>query len=136
MTIQQQTKTCPRCGGTGHHSFNLVHGTVCFKCGGKGLVLANPRKAGCKVTSQFEYAEAGDVVQYNGYGTCKVISVDHGEFRSKAGIVYPQRVILESLIDGKQGKICRWEKPTETTMGGRKMRVNKLTNVWYPVVEE
>lgn len=26
--------SCTRCGGSGHYSFNLMHGTVCFKCGG------------------------------------------------------------------------------------------------------
>lgn len=32
---------CPRCGGSGHFSFNLVRGTVCFKCDGAGFVMGN-----------------------------------------------------------------------------------------------
>lgn len=36
--------TCERCCGTGRYSFNLVHGTRCFKCGGSGFVLADPVK--------------------------------------------------------------------------------------------
>lgn len=30
--------SCPRCGGGGHYSFNLVRGTVCFQCNGLGSV--------------------------------------------------------------------------------------------------
>lgn len=28
--------TCPRCGGSGHYSYNPMDGTRCFKCGGTG----------------------------------------------------------------------------------------------------
>lgn len=31
-----ETETCTRCGGCGNYSFNLMYGTVCFGCGGKG----------------------------------------------------------------------------------------------------
>ena len=31
-----ETQTCTRCGGSGHYSFNLRDGTVCYGCGGKG----------------------------------------------------------------------------------------------------
>lgn len=27
---------CPRCGGSGHYSFNMIDGTVCYGCFGKG----------------------------------------------------------------------------------------------------
>lgn len=30
--------SCPRCGGSGHYSFNLARGTVCFQCNGLGSV--------------------------------------------------------------------------------------------------
>ena len=26
--------TCSRCGGSGRYSFNLIHGTKCYGCGG------------------------------------------------------------------------------------------------------
>ena len=32
-----ETKTCSRCGGSGHYSFNLMHGTMCYGCNGKGI---------------------------------------------------------------------------------------------------
>lgn len=34
---QFESKTCSRCGGSGHFSFNLMHGTMCYGCQGTGL---------------------------------------------------------------------------------------------------
>lgn len=34
-----ETKTCGRCGGSGHYSFNLMYGTMCFGCKGSGIVF-------------------------------------------------------------------------------------------------
>src|SRR5260221_10710130 len=36
------TKDCPRCGGSGSHSFNLRDGTRCYGCGGTGKVAMAP----------------------------------------------------------------------------------------------
>lgn len=30
--------TCPRCDGSGEYAYHMVHGTVCFKCMGKGKI--------------------------------------------------------------------------------------------------
>lgn len=38
-TLTYETKTCGRCGGSGHYSFNLMHGTVCYGCSGRKTVL-------------------------------------------------------------------------------------------------
>ena len=35
--------TCPRCGGSGKFSFNMMYGTMCFKCEGRGYVLTEAR---------------------------------------------------------------------------------------------
>jgi hypothetical protein len=32
-------KTCGRCGGSGHYSYNQISGTTCFGCGGRGEVV-------------------------------------------------------------------------------------------------
>lgn len=32
-----ESKTCSRCGGSGHYSFNLMHGTMCYGCNGSGV---------------------------------------------------------------------------------------------------
>lgn len=35
--------TCPRCGGSGHYSYNQIDGTVCYGCGGSGVFTKNVR---------------------------------------------------------------------------------------------
>ena len=34
-----ETKTCPRCGGSGEYSYCQAYGTRCFKCHGRKVVL-------------------------------------------------------------------------------------------------
>jgi len=34
-----ETATCGRCAGSGHYSFNMMHGTICYGCGGSGIKL-------------------------------------------------------------------------------------------------
>lgn len=36
--VNFETKTCGRCGGSGRHSFNQMHGDVCYGCGGSKVV--------------------------------------------------------------------------------------------------
>lgn len=31
-------KVCPRCGGSGNHSYNQIHGSTCFQCNGLGYI--------------------------------------------------------------------------------------------------
>jgi len=38
-TIEKQT--CPRCGGSGKYSFNLMHGSMCYGCKGTGYVMVD-----------------------------------------------------------------------------------------------
>lgn len=34
-----ETETCTRCGGCGEYSFNMMYGSTCFRCNGKGWTL-------------------------------------------------------------------------------------------------
>lgn len=34
-----ESRQCGRCGGSGHYSFNMIHGTMCYGCGGCGKQL-------------------------------------------------------------------------------------------------
>lgn len=34
---------CPRCGGSGHYSYNQMDGSRCYGCGGRGTVTQNVR---------------------------------------------------------------------------------------------
>lgn len=40
-----EKKACPRCGGSGHYSFNLMTGSRCFQCHGNGKVLTKRGQA-------------------------------------------------------------------------------------------
>jgi hypothetical protein len=39
LTRLGYTDTCSRCGGSGHYSYNVIDGTVCFGCRGSGSKL-------------------------------------------------------------------------------------------------
>lgn len=40
-----ETKPCSRCGGSGHYSFNLMHGSMCYGCSGRGWQYTKRGKA-------------------------------------------------------------------------------------------
>lgn len=40
-----ETEICSRCGGTGHYSYCLSFGTICFKCRGTGRCYTKRGKA-------------------------------------------------------------------------------------------
>lgn len=40
-----ETKTCSRCGGSGHYSYCQRWGTICFKCGGQKKVYTKRGQA-------------------------------------------------------------------------------------------
>lgn len=40
-----ETTTCTRCNGSGHHSYNPRHGTVCYGCNGTGTAAARKPRA-------------------------------------------------------------------------------------------
>jgi hypothetical protein len=43
MADEMKKITCPRCNGSGNHSFNLIRGTVCFKCDGAGYLTVDAK---------------------------------------------------------------------------------------------
>ena len=44
MKIVYDRETCGRCGGSGHYSYNQMHGTTCYGCGGAGTKLTRAGK--------------------------------------------------------------------------------------------
>lgn len=66
-----ETKTCPRCGGSGHYSFCPRYGTKCFQCGGVGRVYTKRGRAARAYLETIRSKAlgelvAGDVVLYEG----------------------------------------------------------------------
>lgn len=49
-TVTFETKTCGRCGGSGHYSYNQMHGTTCYGCSGRKVVYS---KAGAAARIAF-----------------------------------------------------------------------------------
>lgn len=50
--------TCSRCNGSGHFSFNLVRGTVCFGCEGAGFKIVDAKKHARAETAKAKRDEA------------------------------------------------------------------------------
>ena len=71
-----EAKVCSRCGGCGNYSFNLMHGTRCFKCGGRGWVLTKRGRVaqefyGWLRERKLSQLQPGDVItQLDGLGLC------------------------------------------------------------------
>lgn len=49
--------TCPRCGGSGHYSYNQMDGTRCYGCGGSGVVTQQVRAYTEKEYAQMQAAK-------------------------------------------------------------------------------
>jgi hypothetical protein len=56
-----ESKTCPRCGGSGHYSYCQMYGTVCFKCSGRGGILTKRGAAAQNFLNDLRSVEAKDL---------------------------------------------------------------------------
>jgi hypothetical protein len=74
-TLNYETKTCGRCGGSGRYSYNTMHGSVCYGCSGRKTVLTRAGAKAQKLVAEFIAAnywvlagdvKVGDVVRYDG----------------------------------------------------------------------
>lgn len=61
-TMRLERETCSRCCGTGHYSYCQMHGTMCFKCGGKKVVLTKRGAAAARYLETLRSKRAGDLV--------------------------------------------------------------------------
>lgn len=62
--LAQTTETCPRCDGSGHYSYNALHGSVCYGCQGKGWVPMKPAKQKRRKTVEPKDAKIGSYIKY------------------------------------------------------------------------
>jgi len=65
---------CSRCGGSGHFSYNDVHGTMCFGCGGTGFKVIKKAKPAWEAYKEaqrkmkqctYEDLNIGDCIAHN-----------------------------------------------------------------------
>jgi hypothetical protein len=99
-------KPCKRCGGCGQYSFNLMHGTMCYGCSGRGWNGDVLTKKDIKPTSlDKDTCVVGDILKTGGVHY-RVIRTRW--FKGEIGMGQGnQKVIGVRLVDGKQFKIDR-----------------------------
>lgn len=57
-----ETKTCPRCGGSGKYSWNAINGYMCFSCRGSGEQLTKRGKAAQQYFKDLRSAKLHELV--------------------------------------------------------------------------
>ncbi len=64
MNIQSklllESTACGRCGGSGSYSFNLMHGSMCYGCKGRGEVLTKRGRAAQEWLNEQRMAPASE----------------------------------------------------------------------------
>lgn len=112
-----ESKVCTRCGGDGRYSFNLIHGSICYGCGGCGQKLTKRGVAAQRYFRELSTVKAadlkpGDVIRAEGLtrgfdaytyaATVESVSFNCQEvtitLRSKLG----SSTLITSLDDGLQ----------------------------------
>lgn len=111
------TKPCGRCGGTGHYSYNQIDGTMCYGCGGKGVVIDKKaaKKAGINITptAELKTCKPGDIIESSKlpYRVNSVVWKQIGwpgvEFSMSAKFWANQIVKATCLVDDKNYKFYR-----------------------------
>lgn len=96
-----EAKVCSRCQGSGHHSFNLRYGTICFGCNGSGEQLTKRGIAAQKYFRELNLVLVSDLVVGD------VIASTHfteggDQYDTKAEIISinPNGGIVTSTTDG------------------------------------
>lgn len=78
---------CGRCGGSGKYSFNLMHGSTCYGCGGTGWALTKRGKVAAAFSKSLKAKPAsevqvGDLVLFDMFfhrSYARVTKIERGE---------------------------------------------------------
>lgn len=62
MALLFEHKTCGRCGGSGKYSFNMMHGSTCYGCNGRGQKLTRRGHMAQEYFTSLLSKRAADVV--------------------------------------------------------------------------
>ena len=102
------TRPCTRCGGSGHYSFNLRDGTICYGCGGRGTIPCAP-EGQAKITptaESLDKAHVGDIVSV----ACvlyQVVTIHWRQVKHRGFDSYNQTVTCIRLVDGERKRLMR-----------------------------
>lgn len=102
---------CGRCGGSGHYSFNQINGTVCFDCGGCGMVRPKSNEQAAVLTEAKLCVSDGRLDTY--------MESLAARKRVKAALKKVMAAWLETGISGAY----RWQ---DATKEGRDMDISKI----------
>lgn len=61
LTEKFETKTCGRCGGSGHYSYCQMYGTICFECKGRKNVYTRRAEAALAYARELRTVPASDI---------------------------------------------------------------------------
>lgn len=101
------TKPCSRCGGSGHYSYHLTHGTVCFGCGGTGKQPCTPKgQKKIKPTADLRDCKPGDIIKHN-LVLYRVERITWIKFVMRGFDTFNQKVRAIRLVDDKAFKLYR-----------------------------
>jgi hypothetical protein len=94
-----ETETCGRCGGTGKHSYNQMHGDVCYGCAGSGTAYTKRGKAAAAFLDELRKVPAstikvGDTIRVNAmtfsyFAKVTAVGTDSGSRYMKDGAWVP-----------------------------------------------
>jgi hypothetical protein len=95
-TDRLETKTCSRCGGSGHYSYCQMYGTICFLCKGKKEILTKRGAAASDFLHKLRSKPAADLVagekvQYSGI--------------TMAGATFHAWGVVESIVANEDGTL-------------------------------
>lgn len=145
LTLVYETETCGRCGGSGHYSYNMMHGTTCFGCSGRKIRNTKAGAKASKAIQEFIAAnfsvlakdlKVGDVIKYDGYTrTLTAISTDggskYGQGKDAAGetiwmdyvSVTFNKPVPSQFGPFKSAGLCQEQKVQKAVMGADWNRV-------------
>jgi hypothetical protein len=135
-------QTCTRCHGSGHHSYNQIHGTMCYGCGGGGVQIVKKAKpawiafvANAKSLKEIVARDlkVGQVACKSGAKIKKeIVGIEVLPTYSKP---WSERHTAQAIADGYKPEQCfQIFAPMIVTFADGTTEETDATSVWKPVV--
>ena len=132
--IRFNTQACRRCGGTGRHSYNAMHGDVCYGCSGKGRVrTAAAKRAAAALGAWYDEHATVPVTDLQpfervfldyggdrGWRTVREVSIEPGYSSSTNGGV--KHEAHERVVITFEGRTHGYQFPVYTTKPVERLR--------------
>lgn len=102
-----ETTVCSRCGGSGHYSFSLIHGTMCYGCNGSGVKFTKRGKAATEYFQNLmmvpvEELKVGNAIRFFSQDRKfkEIVAIDEGT-DAELGESTVLGIVLEQMETGK-----------------------------------